>query len=235
MSEVDLSNWDLADYFTGVEVACLIAGVDPADPHNPKVKPAERLVLDAFNSFVWWVGRYQSRTEAYKSLVAKSRSGGGCFPLISRSAKDLGLVEVATGNIAWSIDTYSDTREGANYWIAHEMGDLFKETFDREDVVAWLRSTGKRSVYQFDLSASPPPPKKANPPSIDVTDAVILAVYARHKEEHGAVNRADVARELWGEPASDKERSARDKRIKRLVDRQVPKHWFPRNVTDDQT
>ncbi len=157
MEDLDLSNWDLTERFTGVELACLLVGVAPDDPYNPRVKPAEKRILDALEQFremVYEVGRLNDGPQTFTGVQ-----------LICRSAKSSVRVSFSAGNTI-----FEDLCGYAKTWATHEAGDLFKEEFDRQDVVAWLKYTGLKSKYQFDLGASDvelpsAPSEKPGPPN----------------------------------------------------------------------
>ncbi len=135
----DLSNWDFAKTFSGIEAASLILGIDPsnAGQYDGKLVPIiERMKEDYDGALAAAVWAYEFRD----------------------SAKDNLPDQMAAPKLLYSHRMFDPTGYEAKvdclmkgHWLKNEEETKFdKQKFSREEMARWITVTGQPSIYQFE-------------------------------------------------------------------------------------
>lgn len=137
-SEVDLSHWDLAVDFTGVQAAALACGIDPA---NAEFLPGKSLPL-----FQCMQGWYNSKRDWLWGDM-------GPHDEDSIYAKPEMLESVRLR--WWASEVEPGTWGSYCYWVKAEIESRFEQQrFTRQELVRWLAEIKFDSQYKFDIDNS---------------------------------------------------------------------------------
>lgn len=134
----DLSKWNFATDFTGIESASLIAGIDPAqyeqDPEaiTPVLRRIER--------------GYDFACQHYKSIHV---DGTNADP--EAKLPDDALASIKMREMAECALDHAKKVEFGN-WLVTERSDFERQTFTREQLADWLKAIGLPSVYPLGRS-----------------------------------------------------------------------------------
>ena len=132
---MDFSQWDFETEFTKYQIAALILGIDPRDlqTHHGESPVVRRL------------------ESAYRDGLRK------CWDRHSinegQSKPDYGGNDLVGGFVGF-VESMA-LRGSSEDELHHEIEGLWdrssEDSFSRESVVRWLKATGLKSVYQFEL------------------------------------------------------------------------------------
>jgi hypothetical protein len=137
---VDLAHWDFALEFSGIQIAALVAGLDPskAGAFAERVNPILRRLDEAYRE---GLRECWDRHSTSTTRTAQERTGSDLRGTFVSVIEDM-------------------ARKGADeFLIQHEIEGLWdrfdEEVFSRAEVIRWLKCNGMKSVYQFDLQTAP--------------------------------------------------------------------------------
>jgi len=139
---VDLSNWDFAPTFSGIQAALLILGIDPtnAGQDDRKIVPViQRMKTDykgALGAAVW-----------ARDLQDSPK---GNLPDPMQGPKNLySLKMFDPQGYEYNLDRL---KEG--HWLSDEEATKFdNQQFPRNEIARWLGATGMSSVYKFGVES----------------------------------------------------------------------------------
>lgn len=234
----DLSNWDNAKVFSGVEVSALILGLDPIAPDfDPiRVSPVFR-ELDAAcqSTYTIFSGILGSK------VILDEEDPEDALQTFYLGFKTLKfLIEPFAIWAVFALGSSTDRLEKLYKDDSRDLKDSSIQQFRREEVARWIRDNSIKSVYSFDLDApaqaqqvttAPTTPDTA-PETIAQRNARWLAWYDEEKsrfDERGAINRV-VEREKARNPDAPS-RSTISRAIQKERDR-IANEKTGKNVMD---
>ena len=134
----DFSNWDFAEKFSGVEVASLMLGVDPAVAmqEQEKLYPAIQRLRHAYEGALTaaiWAFDFNDSTNGSLPDIAASSKSLYSHRMLLVNGGEFDIYKLINGN-----------------WLRNEEETKFEnQLFSRAEVYRWTSANGLRSFYAF--------------------------------------------------------------------------------------
>lgn len=142
----DLSHWDFAESFSGDEAAYLILGKTPNPSYQDSEVKKTAVVLHRLSN------DYRAAGGALLGLLVKSEP---CIELVLQGSLRSELMEAAFISAQrckeWDAEMAEIEFDG---WLASNDSRFVHQTFSRTELARWLKATGLKSVYQFDIGGA---------------------------------------------------------------------------------
>ncbi|MBK7000966.1 MAG: hypothetical protein IPH35_13630 [Rhodoferax sp.] len=197
---VELSHWDFAQRFTGVELAALMMGLDPnASGFDPqRVAHVLRDVERAFFLAREYLVSSIETSEEMRVGFADEKSIA--FFRAQREQRYIPALESENISAQWSFGRFPFLRS-----YVEKFSEQF---FTREKIILWLRENSIMSVYRFDIEVpvTPAPTKTTAPVTAAPTETTspVKDEQLSKRERTTYLNTIAVLVELMQSPKPDR-------------------------------
>ena len=163
----DLSHWEFADEFSGVEAAALILGVEPSKLESDEQRV--RVVCNRMSKdYEWLLNWIKEYTDTAFSRIRPQK--GASSEWLGKEEKDWfnWLMREKNSQCTRGLESVRMQQAAKSASVLNEgsLGTFFRHTrtlskenmifhfqkFDRAEIIRWLSATGMESIYRFDRS-----------------------------------------------------------------------------------